>query len=175
MHPEDIARTNQRYWRINLSATTGVRQLIAKPPEGFVHRINWWQKFEMASSGDFSVSERIFLLEGPLPEGATEQDLGNGVSALRNEGTDALHVLMISRPSGDASTQNNSAADGYRMFPFPKGIWTVEDIYAGWVTLGGVEEHSASIGFNRFNIGIRHWEQLRRHSPNTSFSGEVIA
>lgn len=166
-----VARVNRRNWRTNVSASIVVRLIVPAPREGLIHRINWWQYHTIAEAGNILASSMVGLIEGPLPEGAIQVLLG------QNDFRDAedLHVLIQAAPGSSVTTV--ATADEFRhpFFAFPGGIWTVEDIWVGFATDGGVDNVMTSIGFEQINIGMQDWLAYRNAPINASTTGELIS
>lgn len=165
-----VARVNRLNWRSNQSASLIARIFIPEPRDGIIRRINWWQYGTLAESGNILASSMAALIEGPLPDGAVASNMGQ--NDLRD--VPALHVLMQAAPG--SSTATNSAPEKFKnpYYQFPRGIWTVEDVWVAFVTDGGVDNLYSSIGFEDVKISKAEWTRFRRGSLNSSDAGELI-
>jgi len=166
-----VPRVNRLSFQVNLSASGVARIFVPAPIEGRAHRINWWTLDTIATSGDVIASNKSALLEGPLPDGGAQQGLN--ANALRDD--ESLHVLLESGHGGNNSTNANGLGRNMQPhFEFPRGIWTVEDVFYLYITDGGVDLLTTSIGFEVIDIGRAEWLNLRRSSPNSGVSDELI-
>lgn len=165
-----VARVNRLNWRTNQSASLILRIFVPEPREGIIRRINWWQYGTVAEAGNITSGDFAALIEGPLPEGITPSNMPN--NSLRDD--QGLHVLVQAAPG--SSTATNTAPEKHKnpFYTFPGGIWTVEELWVGFVTEGGVDNLYASIGFEDIRISKAEWVRFRRSSLNSSDAGELI-
>jgi len=115
----------------------------------------------------------MFLVEGPLPGGTgVGTNLGNNIA--RDDG--AFKALVVMHPT--ASTSTSDPAIGAAVEPgiatFPGGIWTVERVFVGFKTAGGVDNARFSIGYEKVRISKDEWLALVASSPNSRVAGQLI-
>lgn len=166
-----IPQVSRLNWRVATTTAVVANLLVPEPREGLVHRVNWWSYGTLAEAGNVLASGQMALLEGPLPEGQNPSLLDQ--NALRDE--IGLHVLV--QGSGSSSTTTNADATGRPMVPhftFPRGLWTVEDLFVAFATDGGTSNVYSSIGYEAVKVSRKEWLDLRRHSVNTSHNGALF-
>lgn len=166
-----VARVVRVNWRTNISARVIARLFVPAPRERLVTRVNWWNVGSNAESGNVLASSQVALTEGPLPPGSDLDAFDQ--NALRDE--DGLNVLVQSTWASSTGTNSNAAGrPSIPHFEFPGGVWTVEDLWLVHRVDTGVKNFWSSIGFEQLRISQAEWLDLRRHSPNTSNSGELL-
>ena len=167
-----VARIARKNWRTNISASLNLRLLIPKPRENEMTRIHWWSYGTLAESGNILASSLWALIEGPLPEGEGVSGFGFDQNALRDN--DGLRVLH--QASGASSTGTNSNAAGRPQVPhfvYPEGIWSVQDVWVGVVTDGGVDNMWCSLSYEFVKVSRTEYLHYSRSSPNVSDAGEL--
>lgn len=164
-----VARLVRLNWRTNLSASFNLRLMIPKPRTDFITRVHWWQYGTLAEAGNILASSMAALIEGPLPEGTDPQ--GMNANALRDD--EGLRVLMQAAPG--SSTATNSAPEKFKnpYYEFVHGVWTVQDVWVGMVTDGGVDNLYTSLSYEFEKIPHDDWLHYVRSSPNLSGTGEL--
>lgn len=167
-----VPRLARKNWRTNISASLNLRLLIPKPRENQMTRIHWWSFGTIAEAGNILASSMGALIEGPLPPGEGVGGFGFDQNALRdNIGLGVLHQCH-----GSASTGTNSSASGRPPVPhflYPEGIWTVQDVWVGVVTDGGVDNLFTSLSYEFVEISHMDYLHYSRSSPNVSDVGEL--
>ena len=166
-----VARIARKNWRTNISASLNLRMLIPKPKENEITRVHWWQYGSLAESGNILASSLFALIEGPLPPGEGVAGFGFNANDLRDN--DGLRVLMQGAPG--SSTATNSAPEKFKnpYYAFQHGVWSVQDLWVGVVTDGGVDNLYTSLSYEFVSISRSEYLHYSRSSPNQSDNGEL--
>ena len=158
-------------FRTNITAKVNIVPLIQEPREGIVHRINWMNWNMNSEGGSTQVADIMFMVEGPLPPGAATEQLDNNI--VRDDG--AFKALVVFHPTGSTSTADPATAQVVAgIANFPGGIWSVERIFVGYRTAGGVDNARFALGYEKVAVSKVEWERLVNHSPNSKQAGLLI-
>lgn len=166
------ARSRRVDWRTNISSSLNLMRLIPAPPLNHVLRVNWWSYMTLAESGNQLASSLAALVEGPLP--ADNQDgIGIDQNALRDNPD--LKAIVVATPA--SSTTTNASASGRPAIPhftFPGGLWTVEDMWGGFITDSGVDRLSMSIGYQVLDLPASEYQWAQRNGFNAFDVGTLL-
>lgn len=168
-----VAYTAGLDFRTNLSASVNLKVLLQEPVRRQVHRINWMNYFSESESGAFLIGDHLYLVEGPLP-GDAGQSIGLAQNIQRDD--EAFKALTILHPTGSLRTGDMNDADSSNVghITFPGGIWTVERVFFGFRTAGGVDRAGCTVGYEKVAISTKDWQHLVHHSPNARGKSELI-
>ncbi len=177
--PELIGQfTNRLDFRTNIAQTVNIQKFIQEPPPGFALKINWWGTFTVSESGDWDVGDELHLVEG-IPDNFSSDGRGNGANNARDQNT--YKVLHIVHPTGGTATLEVSgdADAGGRfangLYPYPGGIWSVEDIWVGARVDTGVKRMSFSIGFEHVKLTAEQYQWAKRTGWNSVAVGALLS
>jgi len=169
----EVAHTMRLDFRTNLTASTNLFLFLPQPRPDHITRINWWTSLELAESGEFEMANNPTLVEGP--QGRLS---GFTVAAFRDGEIDGGIVSRIAAGgsttlvvAGDSDAGAHGAPD---VMTFPGGIWTVQDLFYGVATDGGVDHYQTTIGYETVKISRKDWLHWRNNGPNSTQQGQLI-
>ncbi len=168
-----VAYTAVQDFRTNLGTTTSVVPILQEPRSPVVHRINWMDWLSNSEGGAMTTGDHLYLVEGPLPDDG--QQAGLLLTIARDN--PAFKALITKHPTGSTATSN--LADGATVYnghaDVPGGIWTVERMFVGVSTAGGVDRFTFTIGYEKVVLSKTDWLRLVHQSPNTRNASQLIA
>ena len=167
-----VAYTAVQDFRTNVGAATSVVPILGQPHAPIVHRINWLDWLTESEGGSMTVGDHVYLVEGPMPN--DRQQVGLALNLARDD--QAFKALITKHPT--ASTATSNPATGASMsvghVDFPGGIWTVERVFVGLKTSGGVDRYTFTIGYEKIRLSKTEWLALVHASPNTRNASQLI-
>lgn len=157
--------------RTNFSAGTHVFPILQEPRERTIHRINWFEWHSDAESGSFAVGDNHYLVEGPLPGDGQQVGLAQNFARDNQD----FKAIVTQHPTGSTATADMATAPtNVGHVVFPGGIWTVERMFVGISTAGGVERITFTIGYEKIKVSKAAWLDLVHASPNSRDATQLV-
>ncbi len=160
-------------FRTNIPGKVNVIPIIQEPHEGMVNKINWMNFNSTSEGGAFTVGDTIFLVEGPLPDGT---GVGTNLDQNIARDDDAFKAILTFHPTASTATSDptDGAGNQVGMATFPGGIWTVERMFTGFRSAGGVDRLSVTLGYEKIKVSMDEWLRLQANSPNSRAAATLI-